>query len=640
MKQLAGKVALVTGAAQGIDRGRHLDWPYGICRPGYEGVARLFGELQGDARFTIMAALSSEMYLTYDADDPVADRIAGCIHHSLMDGDLAQAIFNLLVAGLDLPPDVREELHNRFMHRVAHFSATLDASHAARIGAFNRAVMRPLRRRVAEIELGLTGERLLARMDRRYADLKRLLQSYFDYALLATHFREAKVGEVEQSSGKRHCFHIVTMPSGARRKQFMYDLTARVVDAVEITVNFVIVFDWARTGWNVIRPNLLIDATATRNVTAWQQLRGRALRAWPSWTNDCYRLLSVLIGHHLLSGVEVEADGGGALERGMLEILEEIATPAQVETLVADGIQALPAEERQALAVRLMQQRNKVTHIYELIKATGSTSQIEYDRTSQRWRRKENVAAKHEDEVSVNPFTGEKSRGPQHAPLVYARSPRTDAPSELQQHLSRRLAGCDAKIIGGWLAEERPTGQADTQSDREQLDRFSTPQSHSPQEEVMHESNPSSTALAGLEAAYGPPSQAAFGSAVFGEALDANTTLETVALDKYRCFVGDLWTRYGEDAWIGPWREVYARPSDAKADIVTELGAISDADAALSASMVLDNDANALAAVFDDPAVTELRVYNIGDGEAMSGLVIAAQRGAAQEATVLVFLMD
>jgi hypothetical protein len=48
----------------------------------------------------------------------------------------------------------------------------------------------------------------------------------------------------------------------------------------------------------------------------------------------------------------------------------------------------------------------------------------------------------------------------------------------------------------------------------------------------------------------------------------------------------------------------------------------------------------ALAAAFDDAAVTELSVYNIGDGAAMSGLLIAARRAATGDATFLVFLMD
>jgi hypothetical protein len=306
------------------------------------------------------------------------------------------------------------------------------------------------------MKLGLAGERLLARMDRRNADLKRLLQTYFDYGLLATHFREARLAELEQVSGVRRPFHVITMPAGARRKQLMYDLTARIVDAEEIPVNFVIVSDWARTGWNVIRPNVLIDATATRDVTAWQQLRGRAIRAWPSWNNDCYRLLSVLVGHQLLTGVETEADEeGGELDRALLDLLAEIAAPAQLDKLATQGVDALAQDEREALAIALMTGRNKVTHIYELVKATGSTGQVAYDRTTRRWERKESIAAKHELEVAVNPFTGEKSVGVDHAPLVYARSPRSDAPSDLQRHLAKVLTDCDPVIVAGWLGEAR-----------------------------------------------------------------------------------------------------------------------------------------------------------------------------------------
>ena len=48
----------------------------------------------------------------------------------------------------------------------------------------------------------------------------------------------------------------------------------------------------------------------------------------------------------------------------------------------------------------------------------------------------------------------------------------------------------------------------------------------------------------------------------------------------------------------------------------------------------------ALAAAYDDPAVTELRVFNLGDGGAMSGLLVAGRRTATGEAAFLVFLMD
>ena len=84
----------------------------------------------------------------------------------------------------------------------------------------------------------------------------------------------------------------------------------------------------------------------------------------------------------------------------------------------------------------------------------------------------------------------------------------------------------------------------------------------------------------------------------------------------------------------------------AEPDIAAELRSIDDQDAALSAEMILDNVDNAdasraaLSAVYDDPAVTELRVFNLGDGEAMSGLLVVGRRVESADATFLVFLLD
>ncbi|MEZ4660101.1 MAG: hypothetical protein R2911_21295 [Caldilineaceae bacterium] len=82
-------------------------------------------------------------------------------------------------------------------------------------------------------------------------------------------------------------------------------------------------------------------------------------------------------------------------------------------------------------------------------------------------------------------------------------------------------------------------------------------------------------------------------AAVFAETLTDGADLTAAALAKYKYFVGDLWDQYGEDAWMGPWKEVYARPADAAHDIVAELRAIDDPVAALSAPMILDNVENA-----------------------------------------------
>ena len=152
-------------------------------------------------------------------------------------------------------------------------------------------------------------------------------------------------------------------------------------------------------------------------------------------------------------------------------------------------------------------------------------------------------------------------------------------------------------------------------------------------------------AVAALEAVYGPPSQAGFGSAVFYDPLAPGVDLEQAALARYQFFVGDLWERYGADAWMGPWQRVYSRPAGAAREIVAELRALAKRDAAISASVLLDSveapeqAQAAMAAAFDDPAVAEVTVYTLGDGGAMAGLLVAGQR-QDRGAIFLVFLLD
>jgi hypothetical protein len=146
-----------------------------------------------------------------------------------------------------------------------------------------------------------------------------------------------------------------------------------------------------------------------------------------------------------------------------------------------------------------------------------------------------------------------------------------------------------------------------------------------------------------LQDAYGEPGQAAFGSAVFHDKSPGKADLAGEAIEKYRYFVGDLWDRYGESAWMAPWKEVYVRDADARPDIQAELRAIADPDARNSVLMILemvDGGKPALSVAFDDASVTELCVFTTGDGAAMSGLVIAARRALSGEDLFLVFLMD
>jgi hypothetical protein len=164
------------------------------------------------------------------------------------------------------------------------------------------------------------------------------------------------------------------------------------------------------------------------------------------------------------------------------------------------------------------------------------------------------------------------------------------------------------------------------------------PDSHSPQ--------PLSAAVTVLQSIYGAPSQAGFGSAVFDQLIEPGTNLEPIALRYYQHFVGKLWEQFGEAAWMSTWKQVYVRPTGIQPDIVAELKAIGDRDTAQFVPMLLltetddeDKAQQALATVFNDLQVTDLRVYTIGDGAAMSGLLLAGSRTTG-ETTILVSLLD
>ena len=79
---------------------------------------------------------------------------------------------------------------------------------------------------------------------------------------------------------------------------------------------------------------------------------------------------------------------------------------------------------------------------------------------------------------------------------------------------------------------------------------------------------------------------------------------------------------------------------------LSELRAIKDRSAAQSVELVLDevadpqNAQQALASAFDDPAVTELAVFKIGDGAELAGILLAARRAAGGQTVMLVFLLD
>ena len=450
-----------------FDKAHRINWKQGLTAPGYEGLGGLYAQLLGDERFTPYAVLSDEQYLPYDEVDPLPPRISAFIEQELMRGEIAQAMFDLVFHGIEVSAATCESLRDRWDVLLANYIPRLGNVHAARPSDLSRRVLRPMRKRIRELGLGPAGERLLSRLDLRNIHFADLVNTFFDYAIIANNFRQAKVAELEQVSGARQKFFVIPMASGSR-KLLMYDLTSRIVDAESLPINMVVVSSWARTGWNVISPNVLIDATATRDVTAWQQLRGRAIRASRSWTNDCYRLIMALIGSQmrgLIGQEDIPADVAEALrvqqardqqaeaglDERLMSLLAEVAEAELLGRVQTHGLSSLTDEERTHIAIALMRHHNKITHIFELVKAYGSTAQVEYNRSKRVWCRREKIALKHQYEVAVNPFTGQKLTGDGHAPLVYAQDPRTDVPSELQRHLTQSIDGSDDVIVAGWL---------------------------------------------------------------------------------------------------------------------------------------------------------------------------------------------
>ncbi|MEW9838609.1 hypothetical protein [Mesorhizobium marinum] len=161
--------------------------------------------------------------------------------------------------------------------------------------------------------------------------------------------------------------------------------------------------------------------------------------------------------------------------------------------------------------------------------------------------------------------------------------------------------------------------------------------------EIADPINPKPAYVLDLERSFGGPSESGFGSAVFTSSSSSSQELEARAFEVYRHFVGPLWDRWGETAWKGNWRLAYRRAG--VGNIIAELGSLTDPDATSTARLMLEGTEDPTAAkaavvlAFDDSAIVDLMIFNLGDGAAISGLLIGARRQNG-ETTFLVTLMD
>lgn len=150
-----------------------------------------------------------------------------------------------------------------------------------------------------------------------------------------------------------------------------------------------------------------------------------------------------------------------------------------------------------------------------------------------------------------------------------------------------------------------------------------------------------------LEDVFGSASDSGFGSAVFftqGSGANAKS-LEAESRRVYQSFCGEKWTSFGEENWLSTWKLLHQRPVGSGGDIVAEIEAIRDPESGSAAQMLLEagpdteRAAATLRSVFNDAEISQLQIFKIGDGGAMSGAIIAAEWPSGAR-VLLIILLD
>jgi hypothetical protein len=106
--------------------------------------------------------------------------------------------------------------------------------------------------------------------------------------------------------------------------------------------------------------------------------------------------------------------------------------------------------------------------------------------------------------------------------------------------------------------------------------------------------------------------------------------LVDASIEKYRYFCGETWARFGEEKWMSGWQELYHRSPGDTTGILCELRSIKVnlSDPARRyfwmKTRTMMRSISCFPEAFDSDGVKELRIFSIGDGEAMSGFLIAA----------------
>jgi hypothetical protein len=456
----------------------------GIGSPGFSGVGGSFAQSLGTniLSYNPIAVQSSEIYISYnpELEKPLHVMMAEFIREVIIVDKLSERIFMELIFELPFQERLSDYLYLQFKELIDNYASSLRKVYRARYSEFSQEVFEPLSEFINEMvildsELAEAVNELKNRIENPSIRINNIVLKLFDYAVIARKIEYAKKGKLQTADGSIQEYYYLKMPSG-RQKQLIYDLVSDFIDAEELPIQLVFVSSWARTGWDVRTPDILIDATATRDITAWQQLRGRAMRALESWTIDCYRTIAALLGKTASAEAIIQRLPANMRDK-FKDIRENYAqkeelTPAMIELLHnsldestidetyrvalktkinAGKITDLTTTERMKLIIYLMLSRNKVAHIFEMVKASGSTKQVEFDKKKGVWRRKAAIARKHRNEPILPVPGSERRRGKYVAPLIYSKDPTADTPTEIRDRLKGLLYGLDEDLLDDWV---------------------------------------------------------------------------------------------------------------------------------------------------------------------------------------------
>ncbi|NHJ49021.1 MAG: DEAD/DEAH box helicase [Asgard group archaeon] len=487
----------------------------GIGSPGFSGVGGSFAQSLGTSiiNYNPIAVQSSEMYISFNPnlEKPLQVMMADFIRKEVIVDKLTERIFMELIYELPFQDQLSNFIYLTFRELMVAYAGTLKKVYRARYGEFSKKVFQPLESFIDEMHilddgLMLSVNMLKDRITNPSIRIKNIILKLYDYAIIARKIEYAKKGSLQTAAGELQEYYYLNMPSG-RQKQLIYDLVSDFLDAEVLPIQLVFVSSWARTGWDVRTPDILIDATATRDVTAWQQLRGRAMRALESWTIDCYKTISVLLGKTGVANkiiqrlppemqqnfqkIRKQFASKEELVPDMIELLdlsidesnllpeEKVALKAKIQS---GKVNKLSTTERMKLIIYLMLSKNKVAHIFEMVKASGSSKQVEYDKREGIWRRKASIAKKHRGEPILPVPGADRRRGKYVAPLIYSKDPTVDTPSEIKDTLKGLLHGLDEDLLDDWvltLVKQRETErqvivetqtETETETDKERKD--------------------------------------------------------------------------------------------------------------------------------------------------------------------------